>query len=112
MLRLFMVCAGQYEDDAVIAVLEDEQDAKAFAAKYNAEKGYGINDGDRARVEPVRGFKAGDPGRSGHEIELAYTTHAFASAWNWRCACGEGGSETTKGEAAEAADRHIKHWAA
>jgi hypothetical protein len=107
MQMLPMVCAGLYADDAPIAVFATLADAEVFAAKYNAERGYALDDGERARVEQVPAYPAGDPGVSGHEITVSESRHS----WDWRCTCGNGGVWLADEQAArEGAARHIAHW--
>ncbi|MCX5070862.1 hypothetical protein OOJ91_34000 [Micromonospora lupini] len=110
MLSLPMVCKGEYDEYAILGVFEDKSDAQVFADKYNAEKGLSITDDARARVEGVRAFPKGDPGRSGHEIKVKYVDHRFNAGWAWSCTCGEGGGAGNEQFTREEAATHVKHW--
>ncbi|WP_328384294.1 hypothetical protein OHQ88_34165 (plasmid) [Micromonospora zamorensis] len=110
LLSLPMVCEGEYDEYAIIAVFQDESDAQVFADKYNAEKGRSITDSLRARVESVRAFPAGDPGRSGHEITVKYVDRKFNAGWSWSCTCGEGGGAGNEQFTREDAAIHVNHW--
>ncbi len=110
MLNLPIVAAGEYDSDRIIAVFQNEADAQVFADKFNAERGYGINDGERARVESLPAFGAGDPGVSGHEVRVEWHTGRMGSGWGWTCTCGQHESWLTEQAAREQAARHITHW--
>ena len=111
MLNLPIVAAGEYDSDRIIAVFQNEADAQTFADKFNAEKGYGINDGERARVENLPAFGAGDPGISGHEVRVEHHTGPMGSGWGWTCTCSQY-DRWLIGEqvARDQAGRHITHW--
>ncbi|MBC9000543.1 hypothetical protein [Micromonospora aurantiaca (nom. illeg.)] len=105
MLTLPIVCAGEYEDDKPIAVFARVQDAEEFVRRYNAERGHGIHDGARARVESIPAYPEGDPGRSGHNT-------AVRPDGGWGCSCGAGSPYTDEPTSREQMDAHLEHWAA
>ncbi|RGC68411.1 hypothetical protein C5N14_13575 [Micromonospora sp. MW-13] len=102
MQHLPIVCAGEYDDDRPLGVFATGADAERFAALYNLERGYGLEDGDRARVEYLRAYPAGDPGASGHEITVREA--------HWSCTCGRADWSGSEQGAREQAARHIAHW--
>lgn len=110
MLNLPMVAAGEYDADRPLAVFADLADAEEYARRYNAERGYGLADGDRARVESIAVFPSGDPGRSGHEVKVEQSTNNLGSAWSWTCTCGQHGVWLGERVAREQAAQHIAHW--
>ncbi|WP_320069591.1 hypothetical protein [Micromonospora sp. RTGN7] len=102
MQHLPIVCAGEYADDRPLAVFATDPDAQRYADLYNLERGYGLEDGDRARVEHLPAHPAGDPGRSGHAITVREA--------HWSCTCGRTDWAGTEMGAREQAARHIAHW--
>lgn len=111
MFQLPIVAAGEYDSDRVLAVFATIADAEAYATKFNAEHGYGLYDGERARVEHLRAFPAGDPGVSGHEVTVQWKERRFAeSGWVWYCTCGQRGETLSEQVTREQAAQHIAHW--
>ncbi|MEV4521493.1 hypothetical protein AB0J77_14790 [Micromonospora tulbaghiae] len=111
MYQLPIVAAGEYDSDRVLAVFATVADAEVYAAKFNAERGYGLFDGERARVEYLPAFPAGDPGISGHEVKVEWKQRRWAeSGWVWYCTCRENGETLSEQVTREQAAAHIAHW--
>lgn len=110
LIEMSVVRAGQYEGEIDLAAFDEKADAEEFARRYNAERGHGLEDADRARVESLTRYTAGDHGRSGHVTTTKPHPGAWGHPWLWTCTCRAGTGAPSEQDAADLAARHVEHW--
>lgn len=101
------VVVGQYEEEHILGVFQKQADAETFRDRYNTEPNSDRSEHERARVEAIVFYPAGDPGRTGHAINVDGRTDPL-----WTCTCGANDFAETREQAWTAARDHVDHWTA